>query len=274
MVGNVLATTFRIWIRNLPRFLLVTAIAFVPIVGWNFLLAIDEVGQFFNKHFYQPFVELHPALRFDIPSGSWIPFALLTGAIAPCVVAILRDERISIWRGVAIAFRRAPWLIAIALIVRMSTTWVLTLVQIALWDGDRFYLSRTTFEWIGYTLLWVALASILLTAMPVAVTERRGVFSSLARAWRLARGERIKVFAVVFVHHALMVAIYYGLYMVMIGWQPTDDFRERFEIYGYVRLGAELVLASLYVVLAAVLFERLRASKEGPAETQLQRVFD
>jgi len=274
-VGSVLATTFRVYGRNLPRFFLLTVLAYVPIVGFSFLLEIDAVQELVAK-LYNWFARLHPALRYDAPSGSWIPIAMLAAAIAVCTVGTMRDQRTSIWRGAATAFRRIHWIVITAFLVRLSTEGVSTVVQIALWDDEtRFYRAFSLTAYVAYAALWIVLGTIFLVAIPAVALERRGPFSALARAWTLARGERLKVLAIVLVHYVLVVGLYYGLYFAMMS-DPGDvsNIEDRFLYYGFARLALEVFLAPLHAVLVAVVFERLRAAKEGPGEDQLQRVFD
>ena len=273
-VGRVLATTFRLYGRNLPRFFLLTLIAYVPIVGFGFVLEIDAIRDFMTEHVWRPFMELHPALRYQPPSATWIPHGLLAAAIAVCVVGRLRDERVSIWRGAATAFRRMHWIIVVAFAIRLSTIGVSTVIEIALWD-DRMFRGFSLMSWIGYGVVWIVCSTIFLVAIPAVTVERRGPFSALARAWTLARGERIKILAIVLVHYVLVVGIYYGLYFAMIN--PADgmeSLQRRFMIYNFARLAIEVILVPLFAILVAVVFEHLRVAKEGPAENQLQRVFD
>ena len=61
MVGSVLATTARVWVRNLPRFFVLAILAYVPTVAWYLALTIPRVNRFVNEHVYLPLTNLHPA---------------------------------------------------------------------------------------------------------------------------------------------------------------------------------------------------------------------
>ena len=272
-VGNVLATTVRIWLRNLPRFFLLTVICYVPIVGWNFLLAIDGLDELVQR-LYGRLVNLHPALVPEAASGAWIVLALFSAAIATCTVSLVRGERVGIWRGLASSLRRAPWLVGTALLLRLFTSGVLVLVTILRWEPGQYMARSTPTWWIVNGALWIVLSSVFLGAIPAAIVERRGVLSSLTRAFTLARGERFKVIAVVLVHYVLLVALYMLSWKLVVESADETVMLSRFELYSYLRFGLEILLASLGAVLAAVVFERLREAKEGPAPTHLHTVFE
>lgn len=272
-VGNVFAATFRIWFRNLPRFLLLTVICWLPIVAFDFLLVNDAVMAFMNRHIYGPLMEVHPE-AIEAAFGSWLPLSVLVAAIAMCTVGQLRDEPLSIWRGLAIALRRLPWIIAVALVVRLATWGVVMVITILRSDPQDFTRERMI-EDVLSDLLWIVLLSLFVATIPAAVVERRGVLATLGRAFVLARGQRIRVFAIKLAHHVLLVALYMGSnHLLLASSDSMAQYGERFRILAYVRLGMNVVLASLAAVLAAVVYERLRESKEGATPGQLQNVFD
>ena len=152
-VGNVLATTVRLWARNLPRFFLLTVVCFLPIIAWNILLSIDAIAGALYEHVYYPLQRLHPALGPHVVSGEWITDALLGSAIALCVVGILRDERLSIWRALGATLRRLPSIVGVALIVRLLTWGPGTLIAVLRWDENQFVPHISMFEWALSELL-------------------------------------------------------------------------------------------------------------------------
>jgi len=274
-VGNVLGTTVRIWVRNLPRFFLLTVICYVPILAWNLAISIDSFGGWVMEHVDFPLQRLHPALQLEAASGAWIPFAVLGAAIAMCTVGRLRDERVSIWQGLAWTLRRLPWIVGVAFLVRIVTYGVSLTITIARWDDGRYFLLRSTFEYVLVELLWVVLMSLVFVAIPVAIVERRGVFASIRRSLVLGRGERIKVFAVKLVHTVVFSAVFFGTtWLFLVSSDDMTQYADRLVIYAYVRFGINAFLMSLASVLAAVVYERLRAAKEGATPSQLQTVFD
>ncbi|MDQ3336440.1 MAG: hypothetical protein M4D80_14830 [Myxococcota bacterium] len=270
-VGDVLATTVKIWVRNLPRFFLLTVICYLPILGWSWLYAAHH--EVLDEHVFKPIARLHPELA-DVVSGKWVPLTVLSAAVAVCTVGRLGDERVTIWRALVIAMRRLPWLVGVAFIVRVATTGVMTVIAIVRWDDDAFATRASAAETIVYEVLLVALVSLFIVAVPVAAVERRGVLSSIARAFTLARGERVKVFAIMLVETVAIAGIFIGADLLLLQVSDTaTEYGQNFLIYAYVRFAMRVILYSLAGVLAAVIYERLRASKEGPVPSMLQRVF-
>ncbi|MBA3502893.1 MAG: hypothetical protein M4D80_04780 [Myxococcota bacterium] len=278
-VGNVLATTFRLWGRNLPRFFLLTVVCYLPIVGWYALHEISAVKDALHNYLYEPLFRLHPMLHPEAVGLGFIPLAVFAAAAAVCIVATLRDERASIWRGLAVALRRLPALVVIALVTRLATTGIASVIRIVRYDPDRPYASPdTTYPWLVLlAVIWIVAWSFFISAIPAATLERRGPFSAIARGFALARGNWIKILAVVLVHYVLVFALYMTVSQLMLPWVfggDHEDTQSRLQIYAYVRLGIEVLLVPLAAILAAVVYERLRAAKEGPAPNQLDRVFD
>lgn len=278
-VGNVLATTLRVWGRNLPRFLLLTLVCYVPILGWYALHWSEGFQELANKYLYRPLMELHPALhRNDVIGLGWIVFAIAGGAIAICTVAELRGQRTSIWRGLALALRHALSLIVVAFFARVVTHGISLAIEIARWDRDQLFRqdTYTTSELAFFAVLWIVTSAIFITAGPAAVVERRGPFAAIARGLAVLRGQWLKVLAVGTLHYALRVGVFYGLSFLMLPWvmeAGTANIEARFFVYSHIRLALEILLFALLPLLAAVIYERAREAHEGPAPEQLDRVF-
>jgi hypothetical protein len=277
-VGNALATIVRVWGRNLPRFLLLTVVCYLPIVGGYAVLSIDAVEALLNKHVYLALYELHPGLDArEVVGLGWIVLAVFGAAIALCTVAELRGARTSIWRGLALAIRRTLPLIAVAFIARLATHGIALAIRIARWDpdGSLYQNADTIYAQAFFSVLWIVTSALFIAALPVAAIERRGAFAAIARGFAVLRGQWPKVLAVVLVHYVLVVALYVGLSQLMLPWiMGSEDFEHRFMIYGFIRFALELVLFALGPTVAAVIYERAREAKEGPAPDQLDRVFD
>ena len=277
-VGSVLAAGFRVWGRNLPRFLLLTVVCWVPLFGWYALHWIDAFDALVKEHIYMRLYDLHPALMESRAFGlGWIPFSVFGGAIAVCTVAELRGERVSIWRGLGLAVRHALSLIVLAFVIRLATYGISVAIQIARWDPRViFFEQRAGIFWRAfYAVLWLVMSSLFVAALPAAAVERRGPFSAIARGFAILRGNWIKVLAVGIVLYVVVFLLYYGLAQAMLPWVMTgEDTHDRFVIYSNVRVGLEILLFALAPVLAAVIYEHAREAKEGPAPTQLDRVFD
>jgi hypothetical protein len=277
-VGNTLATIVRIWGRNLPRFLLLTVVCYLPIAGVYALLSIDAIGAVLDKHVYEPLWKLHPGGHAqDFVSLRWTVFAVFGAAIALCTVAEVRGARTSIWRGLALALRRTLPLIAVAFVVRLATHGIALAIRIVRWDPHAsMYENVDSIYWqVFFSVLWIVTTALFIAALPAAAVERRGPFAAIARGFTMLRGHWLAVLAILLVHYVLVTALYVGLSQLMFPWMmQADDVENRFMIYALVRFALELLLLALVPVIGAVIYERAREAKEGPAPDQLDRVFD
>lgn len=269
-VGGVLAKTSGMFARRYGPLFVLVVIGYLPIVAFWLLVQIGPLDRLFSA-FLAKLMHVHRVLDYDAVSLGWIPLAILSGAIAIYVVARLREEPVPFWRACGGALRRAHVIVGVALFVRLATSGVATFVEYLRWDDTRWYPARTIFEVALYAGLWLIAIGLLVPAIQVAAIERRGVFGAFARTWSLARGARFKVFAIVLAFSALNHAINYALYQLLL---VRDYDADSFMVYAWVRFGLEVALAPLFPVLLAVTYEHLRAAKEGPAGTQLQRIFD
>lgn len=272
-VGNVLAATFRIWARNLPRFLLIGLVCFAPVIAWYVLIRIDAIRELAQRYYYRPVWELHPALQ-NITGGDWIAGGLLYGAIAAVVVRLVRSERIGVFRGLGRAVRRGGSLFVGSLAEHIATSGVITVVIMLLWSRERWLWGGTgPYVWILWSAAWVVMHSLFCIVWPVAVIEGRGPLSTIARTFALARGNRFKVIAIVLVLWVLIAGLNYAMYELFFRTNDLDSYRRNMEIYGYVRFSVEILFSTLSATTLAVTYEQLREAKEGPTPDALDRVF-
>jgi hypothetical protein len=269
-VGQVLATAFRTFARRYGQLFGLVVFSYALIVGFWFLFAIGPLNEVVNDAMARV-RRIHPVLGFETISLGWIPLAVLSAAITIYVVGRLRDEPVAFWRAFGRALRRIHVLVVVAFVLRLSTTGAATLVQYLRWEEGRRYGPPTIWDIALSLAMWIIASALLVAVIPVATVERRGAFGSVARAWRLARGDRFKVIAIVLVFTVLSYAINYTLFKLMLDRSWTDG--RYMELYTWVRFGIEILIAPLYPVVVAITYEKLRLSKEGPADSQLGRVF-
>jgi hypothetical protein len=169
--GSVLATTFRIWLRNLPRFVLIAAICSLPVFGFYLSLRVESIKDFVQRHYYQPIWERHPAL-INLTGADWIADAMIYGAIAVCVVAQLRGERVGVFRGLGRALRRSVSLLGAGLLHHVVTMGVIGVVIMCIWSrGEWMWRGSTAiYGWAAWSALWVVLRSLLYVVFAIADT--------------------------------------------------------------------------------------------------------
>jgi heme exporter protein D len=271
-VGNVLATTFRIWLRNLPRLVLIAVICYLPVFAFYMLRYIDAFADVTQRYYYDPIWKLHPALQI-VTGGEWIAYAMTYGAIASVVVARIRGERLGIFRGLGRALRRSPSLIGVEFLVHLATTGVITLATMCIWSRDEWMWRGTgIYGWILWGASAVVLSSLIYVVAPVAVIERKRPLSTIVRNFALTRGDRFKVLAIVLVLWVIAAAASYSMLRLFLHYVFAGD-RFYIELYGYARLGFDLLFATLAATNIAVTYEQLREAKEGPTPEALDRVF-
>lgn len=244
-----------------PLFVLVVLAYAVVLAGMEIGRRLDVVQRAIG-HVFIWFMEHGLVPKPQVVSLAWVPLAVLSAAIAIAVTARLRDEQVAWPRALARACRRAPVVIAVAFVVRIATLGIATTFQL---------LSTTTsglFRMVGYNLIWIAMMSLVVTAVVVAAVERRGIVGSIVRGWRLADGARVRVFVLVLVAHVATTLLFVTLETLVI-----PDRSSNFELYGDLATALEILLAPIAPLVATVIYERLRIAKEGPAATQLERVF-
>lgn len=273
-IGSVLATMFRIWFRHLHRILAVTLVVYLPNIAWVVVAQTEWGREFLFRHYYQPLYELHPVFYGNLASGEWLITSLLGVALAHGTLAVMTGERMAIGGAVATGVRRALPALAIGLLVRLATTGVASLVAVLIWDRRTLYTNElVVYAWAA---LLIFLQSLFVPALPVCAAERRGVFGAIRRSFSLARGQRLRIFAITLVQTVTMWIVFRVLF-ALLSPSPSggfDSYEAWMRIWSYIGLGFELLITSLFAVMAAVVYERLRESKEGMRPADLDRVFD
>ncbi len=122
---------------------------------------------------------------------------------------------------------------------------------------------------IGFVLLIVPgliVMTVLYVAIPVAVIERPGVMASLSRSSELTSGYRMKIFGlgVILMGSVILVGLLIG---------SQDDIAS-LSTYLYAYTGFEIVIAVLGSIVSAVVYQDLRAIKDGVNIDELAAVFE
>lgn len=270
-IGNVLATVFSIWSRRFPRLFLLSLLFYVPVFAWMAVSMTDRGRMWLMENWYMRVYEIHPALSGNASSGHFLIYAMLIAAVTHTTLSVLIGERTSIGAAAKRGLTRAPRTIVIALIVRGATTWLPLAVAVMIW-GERLWWFAGELAIYTYLALYVLLESLFVAAIPICAWERAGIFASLRRNFALARGQRIKIFGLVLLQHVLVWLVFRLLFEFMMpaGWD-TDA---RVQLWNYAMLVIEVVFASLTGVMSAVIYERLRESKEGMRVAVLDKVFE
>ncbi|HEX7838675.1 MAG TPA: hypothetical protein VF469_14465 [Kofleriaceae bacterium] len=258
-IGRVFATGVRIFARNLPRFLAIAAVLSLPYVAWVLALLWDPLRGVVAL--YYEVLYRHPVLR-ALPGGGLVVHTCIAAAVTHGALVALTGQPAPIGRGLSTAARRFFPVIGVALVVWLATTGVVTALRPLVWSSR-----PSGLEIWGTALCSTVLHSLFYLAVPVATVERRGVVGSIVRGIGLARGNRIRVFAIVFVLRGVS-ALLYPLIL------PFAVRKGASELYLLILFGHEVVFSLLGAVIAAVAYRLLREDKEGPDAGELVKVFE
>jgi len=249
-IGTVVARSFSIWGRDLPRlFMLALVAGLLPLVAWRMLPRVTSDSALHALH-QGRFVFWLSALPY-----LWLQslcVALACGAIAFAVRGRLRGQRTTVADCLRSTVHRGGPLLGVALCY--TALWAGALGLLFLGIRVTLRIGGTAFLATSYVLPSLALCPFAV-AVPVAALERSGI--GVWRSWRLTRGFRLRVAAVLLLLVGLDFVLERGMSMALRG------------LPGVVRLGASLLLmvleASLVGVFAAVGYDTLRREKDGDA---------
>jgi hypothetical protein len=268
-VGTVLATSARIWGRNLPRLLAIVVVLFLPYIAWSAMQVSDGMEHVIRSY-YRFTSDLGPLST--LPSGLFLVHAVATAAVTHAVAVALTGPPVPIGRSARTAVRRFLPVLGVALVVRVATWAVMAalvgLVAMSLGSG-------------GVQGLIVAAAAAVMRylfylAVPVATAERPGPFRAIVRGFQLARGAQLRVFAIVLITQ-ILTGLAFQLALTVL--RPDfaagpEGVRDALRIFIVVNFGISLLVFSFTSVVNAVTYWRLRELKEGPSSDKLATIFD
>jgi hypothetical protein len=247
-IGNVLATGFRIWIKNFVPFTLITALIYAPMVIWGVSTVQGELDA-------EQFMAID---RFEKALLVMLMFVNIpvSAALTYGVVMELQGQRASIGACIATGLGRFFPVLGVAVLSVLCITGAFFLLVIP--------------SLMVMCMLYVS--------TQVAVLERPGVTGALSRSRELTRGHRFEIFGLLFV---LWLLAWSSAQLVEVFALPhlgdpehAEETIARIPLYMYLNLGRLLLLGSLSSVMASVTYYLLRAEKEGTSADELARIFD
>jgi hypothetical protein len=235
-VGTVLGTGFRVWMRNLVPFMLITGVLYIPVILWT-LAWIDHDHTRTDVIYF----------GFEVTGISLVLDSFAAAAITFGVVKELQGQHASIAQCVSTGFSR------------MVPTLGVVLLSILAMAG-------------GFVMLiipGIVVVCMLYVATPACVIERPGVIGALRRSRDLTSGFKTHIFGLRLVLYCISWAT---TQLQKAIFEPHD--LASLKVNMYVSLGVEVALGSLGAVMAAVAYYYLRAEKEGTTATELAKVFE
>jgi hypothetical protein len=245
-LGKVLGTTFRVWVRNLVPFVLLTAVVYLPLIIYTTTVVkggvtLDNYGAVITHQRY--------LIAFIFPLNTLASAALTYG-----VVMELQGKRASIVSCVATG------------LVRFFPAFVVGIL-----------VSAITFAGaIALIVPGVVAMCVWYIAVQASVIERPGVLGALRRSSHLTAGHRLEIFGAIFVMLLLSFGTAFALNNAMVP-DPKNDlaaYLGSLPAFMYANVARLIVIGSLWSVMGAVTYFYLRQEKEGTTAAELAKVFE
>jgi hypothetical protein len=259
--GSVFARSAQIWLTNLVPFLGVTVVVLSPLLLYGIVFALRPIEELTAQD-TQSYETVSSLL-------SGLLNVLVTAAVIGGVFRVLQEQPISLglilrsglsrvlpclWTGILTGIcTYAPMLPGIAVMMLWG-----------LWGpGGTGGIVVGGLLTIGGFIFVLYFTSALFVAIPVSVIEKVNGFPAIRRSWTLTKGNRGSIFVI-------LLALGIGGFLVglVLAWSKSHIVA--------VLGGLALVLfsASFSSVFSAVVYYRLRRSKEGVGLEDLAKVFD
>jgi len=245
-IGAVLGQGFSTFFRNLPAFVLMSAIAYVPLLVYG--LSWTPYGASSLEE-----AQLSVVKYLGISAlGGLLLQNLVVAAVTFGVVEEMAGRHASIARCLGVGLRRMLPALLVTLLAGLCV--VLGLIALII---------------PGLIVLCM-----LYVAVPASVIEQNGVGRALSRSAYLTKGNRWSILGLLILLGILGAIVNNVIERVMIhkveGIVPPDQWK----LYVGLQIGVQMVMGALGATMAAVAYVKLRNDKDGVGVGELARVFD
>lgn len=240
-IGNVLATGFRVWFRNLVPFLMITALFYAPLWIWTIVVMQGS--------------SVRVSLSMVLLSGSLFPLLidfLVSATLTYGVVMELQGRRASMGTCITAGLARFFPALGVGLLGGLC----IGVASLALLIPGL----------IVYSMLYVA--------VPASVIERPGIGGALSRSSELTRGRKLQIFGLIVLIGLISFGLSTLLNMVLLPVVAGGSRTGVLAWTSYLRLFDQMITGSISATMASVAYYHLRAEKEGVSVTELAAVFD
>ncbi|MBK8976707.1 MAG: hypothetical protein IPM29_12380 [Planctomycetes bacterium] len=271
--GEVLGTSFGLWLRRLPTVGFVATIVFAPVVAFNVLQA-DIVERLTAPGALLDSVHSANALQVVQMGGSLLTTIcsfVLAAALTPFVFGVLRRRNAALGSALGAGLGRLAPVLVQALVIGLATVASLFLAllpafALATGGADAAACMLPLLSLGALVLICILLCGWFVSAQAV-VVERIGPLAGLRRSWSLTRGARWQIFGVVFALRLLESMVGFGAGALL----ATVDLEHYLWLAETVLI---ILAASLGAVVSVVAYHDLRVQKEGIDAEELAAVFD
>jgi len=245
-IGNVLGRGFSIFFRNLPAFLVISAITYVPLLAY---------GLTWSPYDANTLGELQSGLlKYALISfvGAMLLQNLAVSAITFGVVEEMRGRHAGIGRCLAVGLRRMLPALGVTLLAGLCVLLgVLALIVGAV---------------VVFCMLYVA--------VPASVIEQNGVSRALSRSAYLTKGNRWNIFGLIFVLGVIGAIVNWGVQAALIDKVGDVVPPDQWNLYVGIQFGIQFAMGALGATIAAVAYVQLRNDKDGVGVGELAKVFE
>jgi hypothetical protein len=240
-VGTVLGTGFRVWLRNIIPFTLITVVIYAPLIIWAVTavsgeMTLDRIGG---------------AVHWETYGGalSLLLNVFVSATLTYGVVMELQGKRASMLACVTTGFARLFPVLGVG---------ILTFLAVA--GGC-----------ICLIVPGIIIMCMLYVATPASVIERPGVMGALRRSRELTAGHKGQIFGILF----LLGLLGFAARKIVAAMLPSgiDAILAALPKFIYIELALQILLGTLGSVMAAVAYYYLRKEKEGTGAEELASVF-
>ena len=241
-IGNTLATSGRVWLRNLTSFTVLSLVIHLPLAIWLVLSLRGELTE-------ARLDALDAYLGYGGFFAGVVLNILVTSTLVYGVVMELRGARASIGASVWLGLKRFLPSLGVTLLMSLLVglgvlTWFIPGAMV-------------------YCIFYVA--------VPASVLERPGVGGALLRSSQLVNGHGFRIFGLA----AIILGGSFGLsYLVKQALFDPNASLDALRIYVAVDLVREVLTSTFAAVVVSVTYARLRELKDGTTADQLAEVFD
>ncbi len=255
--GEALSKGFGIWFKNLPAFVVLSALVYSPIIVYTAMVMVGSVS--FDSFTQWSWV----SGLLSMPFGLIVTAALLYGTIEQ-----LCGRHAGIGESIGVGIKRLLPVLGVGLLSGLAILGGFTLLIVL-----GFFLGGLAILG-GFILLIIPaiiVTCMLYVAVPAAVVERPGVVGALKRSRELTAGYKMSIFGILL---ALGVLSFLASFILQKMLVPDEPSVEDIKKFVWVNLGVDIVAAALSATINGVVYHDLRAAKDGVGTEELARVFE
>ena len=242
-IGSTLATSLRVWLRNLVPFTILSVVIHLPLAIW---LGLSLRGELTADRID----DLNVSLGYGGFFAGVVLNILLTSTLVYGVVMELRGAHAGLGASVWLGLKRF-----------LPSLGVTLLMAVMLFLGI-----------LSWFIPGAMVYCIFYVAVPASVIERPGIWGALMRSSQLVNGHGFKIFGLA----TLVLGGTFGLsYLTkQVLFDPDVASLDDLRIYVAVDLVREVPTSTFAAVVASVTDPRRPGRKDGPTAEELSRVFD